>query len=70
MTTAKSTTAIPDGTAAVSHPQWLAATLLGIAFCAVLLYAVVTMSTGGWADEPTPIVVSAPVSTGTGSSAR
>ena len=58
LTTAKSTTAIPDGTAAVSHPQWLAATLLGIAFCAVLLYAVVTMSTGGWADGPTPILVS------------
>src|SRR5438477_6419787 len=56
--TARGPTAIPAGTSTVSPPQWLAATLLGIAFCAVLLYAVVTMSTGGWADGPTPIVVS------------
>jgi hypothetical protein len=62
LTAAKSTTAIPDGTATVSHPQWLAvaATLLGIAFCAVLLYAVVTMNTGGWVDGPAPIVISGP----------
>jgi hypothetical protein len=62
LTAAKSTTAIPDGTATVSHRQWLAvaATLLGVAFCAVLLYPVVTMSTGGWADGPAPIVVSGP----------
>ncbi len=58
--TAKSTVAIPDGEATVSHPQWLAAaaTLLAIAFCAVLAYAVVTMNTGAWVDGPAPIVVS------------
>ena len=60
MTAAKSTTAIPDGTATASHPQWLvaAATLLGVAFFAVLLYAVVTTNTSGWAEGPAPIVVS------------
>ncbi|HEX8010436.1 MAG TPA: hypothetical protein VF814_05820 [Casimicrobiaceae bacterium] len=60
MTSAKSTIAIPEGTAAVSPPQWwrTAATLLGIALGVVLLYAVATKSSGGWADGPAPIVVS------------
>ncbi len=58
MSAAKGTITIPEGTAA--RPQWLAAaaTLLLIAFCAVLLYAAVTMSTGGWTDERAPINVS------------
>ncbi|HEY2968014.1 MAG TPA: hypothetical protein VGK75_06560 [Casimicrobiaceae bacterium] len=58
MTTAKGTAAVPEATTRPSNPHWWAAAgaLLGVALGVVLFYAVVTQSTGHWADAPAPII--------------